>query len=729
MDNLPLLAPRAVPFTRKFMFLAPLLLLGEQAVALTLDGVTRTYTDRTFQESITLRNQAVLNMVGGSAWNIVSNQSTLNLQGTDIVATGFARGVHLLDSQGTINGGSITAEGVGLALGRTTNGGIGSNASVAGTVITGSTGATVSSFSVLHLDNARVTGRSEQGMDIFSGTVLASGGTVIRGAQGGVRFVLDTIANEPATLTLDNSTVIGETGAAFQVNGLVGDPNAIINVTNGSQVQGADDVLLEVILGATAELNVSGSVLDGHVIVESGSTGTVNLLNGSVLTGRLENVEKLNVSSAAQWVMVEDSTLQTLEMGSGGGVRFGQPGDFYTLSVGELSGNGTFYMEADFSKGQSDHLEVTGTAQGQHEIVVQASGSDPLSDGSLHLVHIADGDAQFELQGGEVDLGTWSYGLKQDGNDWYLDASTRKISPGARTALAIVEAGPTVLLGELSTLRGRMGEIRMNDGKAGGWMRSYGNKFEVSAHESGYTQVQQGLVFGADAPLPYGDGQWLVGVLGGYSTSDLDMGRGTSGKVDSYYAGVYSTWLQPESGYYVDGVLKFNRFQNEADVRLSDGTKAKGDFDNGAVSASLEVGRHIKLNDGWFVEPYGQVIGAVIQGQHYDLDNGMQVDGERSRSLLGKAGVTVGRDILMSNQMRVQPYVRAALAHEFVNNNETEVNGNRFDNDLSGSRGELGAGVAVSVTDRVQIHADFDYSNGDRIEQPWGANVGVRYTW
>ena len=96
--------------------------------------------------------------------------------------------------------------------------------------------------------------------------------------------------------------------------------------------------------------------------------------------------------------MVEDSTLQTLEMGSGGGVRFGQPGDFYTLSVGELSGNGTFYMEADFSKGQSDHLEVTGTAQGQHEIVVQASGSDPLSDGSLHLVHIADGDAPFPRQ-------------------------------------------------------------------------------------------------------------------------------------------------------------------------------------------------------------------------------------------------------------------------------------------------------------------------------------------
>ena len=179
----------------------------------------------------------------------------------------------------------------------------------------------------------------------------------------------------------------------------------------------------------------------------------------------------------------------------------------------------------------------------------------------------------------------------------------------------------------------------------------------------------------------------------------------------------------------MDGVLKFNRFQNEADVQMSDGIKSKGDFDNGAVSASLEMGRHIKLDDGWFVEPYGQVIGALIQGRSYDLDNGMEVEGDASRSLLGKLGVTVGRDVLLSNQMRVQPYVRAAVAHEFVGNNEVEVNDNRFDNDLSGSRGELGAGISLSLTDRVQVHADFDYSNGDRIEQPWGANVGVRYNW
>jgi outer membrane autotransporter protein len=66
---------------------------------------------------------------------------------------------------------------------------------------------------------------------------------------------------------------------------------------------------------------------------------------------------------------------------------------------------------------------------------------------------------------------------------------------------------------------------------------------------------------------------------------------------------------------------------------------------------------------------------------------------------------------------------------EFANNNEVQVNDNTFNNDLSGSRGELGVGVAAALSDKVSIHADFDYSDGNKIKQPWGANVGVRYSW
>jgi outer membrane autotransporter protein len=32
----------------------------------------------------------------------------------------------------------------------------------------------------------------------------------------------------------------------------------------------------------------------------------------------------------------------------------------------------------------------------------------------------------------------------------------------------------------------------------------------------------------------------------------------------------------------------------------------------------------------------------------------------------------------------------------------------------------------VSLSERLQVHADFDYMKGKHVEQPWGANVGLR---
>lgn len=184
------------------------------------------------------------------------------------------------------------------------------------------------------------------------------------------------------------------------------------------------------------------------------------------------------------------------------------------------------------------------------------------------------------------------------------------------------------------------------------------------------------------------------------------------------------TWLDSDSGYYFDGVLKFNRFRNESKVRLSDGSRTKGDYDNWGMGGSAEFGRHIKLADGYFVEPFTQLSAVQIQGKRYTLNNDMQADGDRMRSLLGKAGATFGRNFGFGNGAVAQPYVRAAIAHEFASNNEVKVNNNVFNNDLSGSRAEFGAGVAVAMSAQWQVHADFDYAKGEHIEQPWGRMSG-----
>jgi outer membrane autotransporter barrel domain len=89
----------------------------------------------------------------------------------------------------------------------------------------------------------------------------------------------------------------------------------------------------------------------------------------------------------------------------------------------------------------------------------------------------------------------------------------------------------------------------------------------------------------------------------------------------------------------------------------------------------------------------------------------------------------VGRNFGFADGAVAQPYVRAAIAHEFASNNEVKVNNNVFNNDLSGSRAEFGAGVAVAMSERWQMHFDLDYAKGKHIEQPYGVNLGWRYSF
>lgn len=709
--------------------ISPLLLVAEVAYARVLNpGEVVNIDSDTKLDEYVLNGESTLNAEGAQTRDITVNHSTLNLTGTNVQATGN-HGVLLNAGRANIGNSHITSDRIGLVVSRDAAGNQGSTATVSdSTIIGGTTGVSVTALSDVTLLRTTVmgTGANAKGLRLFGGAATAIDSAII-GTKDGIEIGVDPGMVTPSTLNLDGTHVEGLDGSAIVVGGA---SIANISVANGSTLSASNGILMDVRNGAEGNLNVSGSTLVGDIVADDSSTANVLLENAATLTGNLQNVRDLGISSNARWVMVGDGEVENLVM-NGGSVQFGNPGEFFKLNVGTLSGDGgTFYMHTDFKTGQVDTLTVTGTATGNHTIAIDASGSEPVGAGSIAVVKIGGGDATFALAGGEVDLGAYSYDLIKQGNDaWYLNTLTRTISPGTRSVIALFNAAPTVWYGELSTLRSRMGEVRMNPGQSGGWIRAYGNKFNVSANSGvAYQQVQQGLSFGADAPLPVGDGQWLVGVLGGFSKSDLDLGRGTSATINSYYLGAYTTWLDEQSGYYFDGVLKFNRFQNESDVQLSDGKKTKGDYDSHGVGGSLEFGRHIKLADDYFVEPFTQLSGVVIEGKDYKLDNGLSAEGSRSHSLLAKAGATLGRDFTWGDKV-VQPYIRAAFVHEFANNNDVQVNNNRFNNDLSGSRGELGTGVAMTLTDKVSIHADFDYSNGNKIEQPWGANVGVRYLW
>lgn len=691
---------------------------------------------------------------GGETGRIFAdNKSWLEMDGGKITATG-APALALFNSSAVINDSVIIASANPANPGASSFGirlsGFeqASSAQVSNSFVSGlDRGINVTDSATLVLSNSRVEGHAGSS---GSGFVTGGAGLVVAGAyasinqnslvqgdnNGLVTWADATGALEVSPRTeVDNSTIAGINGSAIVItHSGSADKDVFVDIRNHSTLSGGNGVALEITNDATGYVSVDNSQLVGDVQVAQGSTGHFTLSNNARLTGNIANATSLAVDNTSSWVMEGDSSVGKLDLNGGSVDLRGKTEGFHTLSVNELSGSGTFALGTDLADQQGDFLNVAGRATGTHRLQVQNIGINPLQGASpQQIVHTGSGDAQFSLIGDKVDFGTYAYQLEQQKNatggaDWSL-VQTEEVSAGSRSVIGLFSAAPTVWYGESATLRSRMGELRNGNDQGGGWMRAYGNKYNMSAGGGvAYRQNQQGLSFGADAPLPVSNGQWLVGLMGGYSKSDLDLQEGTTGKVDSYYIGAYTTWLA-DDGFYVDALIKANRFQNSSDVVMRDGEKSKGDYTNHGVGVSVEAGKHIKLNEGWFVEPFAQVSGLWVSGQDYMLDNGMEASSNQADSLLGKVGTYVGRKFALDEGGFVQPYVKVAAAHEFVSSNQVSINGNRFHNDLSGFRGELGAGVAAQLTDVLSVHADVDYMKGSNIEQPWGVNVGVRYNW
>lgn len=747
-----------------WLSLVPIFSTSPLVFALTSVGAGQTLNidQNTAQDNYVARDGGVLNANGASTFEVsINTGAQFNALGGTYSGRLGSAGIALTNAAANVSDATVTGSRMGMFIGRISGTTTGSTAVISGSRITGQTaGIETSGGSDIQLTDTHLsaTGANGVGLSTFGAEVRATGGSMT-GGMNGIRLRPDIAGVGNGTnVSLDNVLVQGLSGAAILANTGV---NAQIRVLNGTRLLAGNNVLLDVQDASTATLSVEGSTLEGNiniagnstgnltfdqgrmtgdVLVENGSTANVTLQNNSQLTGRLDKVNGVTVNSGSIWTLTGADTVGTLAM-NGGTVRFGAqdvPDTFYQLNVGTLAGSpdgsSTFEMKGNFATGQHDFLNVTGVASGQFGLLVAASGLDAVNPQQLTLVHTAAGDARFALRGGHVDLGTWSYDLArrevgEGGTEWFLDPTTKTISPGAKSVLALFNAPVTLLYAEAATLRSRMGELRFNGGDTGLWMRTYGNKYNISAASGvGYQQTQQGLSLGADTHL--GDSLWVAGIMGGHSHTNLDVAQGTSGTVNSYYLGPYVTWMNKQSGYYFDALLKFNRFQSDTKVGMSDGTRAKGSYDNSGISASAEFGRQITLGNGYYIEPYGKLSTALIRGRSFDLDNGMEADGDRSRSVLGEAGTTVGRNFNMGNGMVAQPYVRVAVQHEFINNNRVTVNAdNQFNNDLSGTRGVLGAGVAVALTQDLQVYAGYDYSHGKYIEKPYDLNVGARWTW
>jgi outer membrane autotransporter protein len=503
------------------------------------------------------------------------------------------------------------------------------------------------------------------------------------------------------------------------------------------------------VLVGNVELDAVRSTIFGDIMVNAGTLqlglGDHSSLQGAIL-GNGQSA-RLDIDGSSFWKLTGDSNLS--RMTNAGVVEFAHTGQgqFKQLSVaGDLTGNGLYIINTDLGLHTGDRLLIGGQVIGHNQILVRNSGAEPgASVQHLPLVESAGGPGSFSLSnaGGVVDAGTFRYELQGDAQsgDWSLvnvggneqlpKPGPDNLSTGASAAInsSAIDTVRGTWDAERATLIQRVGEPRASSGSQGLWIRSLGQRQSLdNGVGRDFSQQVQGTQLGIDTRIVTAKGALVVGGLAGYSQTDRNFKGEGRGSLDSYHVGAYATYLD-DSDWYTDSLLTLNRWSSRLDMHSTDGAKVSGRSRNHGGGVSVEAGKHINLDDGWFVEPLVQVSVLYVAADSYSLDNGLRVEAGDGLSTQIRAGARTGRRLQLANGMRLQPYLKAGWVEDFSSQKTIQTNGISSHLDDSGGKWYAGGGMSGELNGGHQVYVEVETSEGSGIDRPWAANLGYRVSW
>ncbi len=751
-----------------YVFNAPALATN---ININTDGLVRVQDGGTLKDSTVnggkayISNSGTTDYAGLAVNNTVSNGGNLYAylggisEGTQVNSQGFEYVQQTGQSTGTVvnSGGVQMLTSAGTAINTTVNAGgkqqISSNSIAEGSVI------------------------NKDGLQYVINTGTANN-TIVRGTQ--FIFMNNSVAGTATNTKLYDGGVqnIQQGGKAIGVE----------LFDNSIQKVLADSFAENVVINNNAKswVTANGKIFNTTV----NDQGQLQLVAGEGASGAYADSVNLNGTDAALFVIAnanDTDSVQIDRLEGNGKVQFKTTAasddtlTYSQLNVDNLSGNMHFFFNTSIENGRGDYLTIK-QSSGQHLVTVADSGveiTDPMQR-SLDLITDTDGGSSFSLaslggtQINAVDGGTYMYYLNNrtesgKGEIWYLSAKEGEAvtpepepqpepepggeipggiiplpeveipgeipgtggitTPGTDAILSMASAPQLIFNNELNNLRFRKGALQQNDGAAGAWVRTIGNKTNVSSDHTHFKMEQSGLEIGADKVVSYESGKAFFGGFTSYGNVDVKHQRGGTSKVDSYSVGVYATYFD-RSGVYIDSVLKYNHFKNDLQAQSTNGSAINGSYNQNALGGSVEVGYNTMVADSFWIEPYSKLSYVQVQGKDVALNNGMKANINNQDSLNTELGINIGKDFTVGASSVVTPYAKVAWNHEYIDNNTTVINHrNSFNTNLSGDVAKVGLGVNASLSKQVSLFAEMDYSKGNKIENPIAANLGLRYNF
>ncbi|EMX9342422.1 TPA: autotransporter outer membrane beta-barrel domain-containing protein, partial [Escherichia coli] len=152
-------------------------------------------------------------------------------------------------------------------------------------------------------------------------------------------------------------------------------------------------------------------------------------------------------------------------------------------------------------------------------------------------------------------------------------------------------------------------------------------------------------------------------------------------------------------------------------------------YHSNGLGGHIETG--MRFTDGnWNLTPYASLTGFTADNPEYHLSNGMKSKSVDTRSIYRELGATLSYNMRLGNGMEVEPWLKAAVRKEFVDDNRVKVNSDgNFVNYLSGRRGIYQAGIKASFSSTLSGHLGVGYSHSAGVESPWNAVAGVNWSF
>ncbi len=663
----------------------------------------------------TVYNQQIVE-TGGTSYNTyVQSSATQRVSGEAYSSSVSSRGSISVNAGGyaedtTINGGVLTVANGATAVGTIQKSGV---YNVSGTdenaTISGGTQEILSGGSSSRANIVGGTQQVDAGAQSISATISGNGRQKVYGT------ILNNTINSGARTTVYS----GGSAENTQINGGTLEINSGGSSTNSIINSGRENVY------GTA----TGSIINAGTqnVYSGGEAINTQVKNGGILSvrdgGKLSGTTTLTDSTINIGGSIQIPSL----VAANSEININSSYDYSSAAFDNLSGSGTINMSSSLSEDLSDTLSIS-SGSGNFGLIINDYSPSGETPNSFKIISESGAYDNFYLVGDAVDVGAFEYKLVKNGNDWYL-AKTDNVTDSSVIAKDTYSSLSSLFYTHLSPVYNHIRSRRNHAATDNGlWIKGLGQKLKFDYEDNSRSEIEiYGSEIGYDREIWRGGGKYLsLGMYGGFTSSRQRYDRMGRGEADTKVVGLYSV-LNTDDDWFADFVSSYFWHTQKITSHTPAGEPVNGKYNTNSWQVSANVGKRLKFEESWFIEPSAGINYMRIKGISYRTNFNTLVEADDENYLSLRADLVVGKTFTFNNGNYMDIYGRFAIIHDMDGKNTITVADYGFTEDMSSVRYQIGAGINANWDERGSGYLDISTQPGSKVQLPWEINLGLQY--